>query len=190
MIMKWIFKIMFIVDIMLLASVRYVDYIPFLNQPIWDSFLFMEVVLSTQMMKVIALIFIVFLIQFTFINWMFCKAKKAQDKSARKITSSTFFQNVEYQYIPSYLGISILAFSLSEKLHYLAVLALFCMFLINTKIVFFSPWLKLVKNFRLYILSNNNKEELLLLEGDNKEDDFEIDNLTQISTDIFIETKT
>lgn len=187
--MKAFFKIMFIVDMILLASVRYVNAIPFLNQPALDSFLFMEEILSTQIIKVLALILIVFIIQFVFINWMFCRAKKSQDKFARKIENSTFFQNVEYQYIPSYLGISILAFSLSEKLHYLVILGLFCVFLINTKIIFFSPWLKLVKNFRLFLLSNNNKEELLLLKGGNKEDNYEIKNLTQISTDIFIETK-
>lgn len=180
---------MFLIDIILLASVRYVEQIPFLNQPVWDSLNFIEVVLTSQIAKVLFLIILVFIIQVILINTIFHKAKKGKDKSTRTITNSTFFQNIEYQYIPSYLGISILAFSLSEKLHYLAVLGLFCVFLINTKIVFFSPWLKLVKNFRLYLLSNNNKEELLLLKGDNNEDNFQLENLSQISTDIFIETK-
>ena len=187
--MKWIFKIMFIVDMTLLASVRYVEQISFLNQPIWDSLIFMEVILTSQLTKVLSLILLVFLIQAVLIKRVFYIAKNEKDKSIREISKSTFFQNIEYQYIPSYLGISILAFSLSEKLHYLVVLGLFCLFLINTKIIFFSPWLKLIKNFRLYVLSNNNKEELLLLKGDNNEDNFQIENLSQISTDIFIETK-
>jgi len=186
--MKWFFKIMFVVDMVLLASVRYVEQIPFLNQPIWDSLIFMEAILSSRVTKVLSLILLVFLIQVILINRMFYKAKNEKNKSIREISNSTFFQNIEYQYIPSYLGISILAFSLSEKLYYLVVLGLFCLFLINTKIVFFSPWLKLIKNFRLYLLSNNNKEELLLLKGDNNEDNFQIENLSQISTDIFIET--
>ncbi len=180
---------MFIVDMILLASIRHVEQIPFLNQPIWDSLIFMEAILSSPITKVLSLILLAFLIQVILIKRMFCKAKKEKDKSIRILSNSTFFQNIEYQYIPSYLGISILAFSMSEKLDYLVVLGLFCLFLINTKIVFFSPWLKLIKNFRLYLLSNNNKEELLLLKGDNNEDNFKIENLSQISTDIFIETK-
>ncbi|WP_294967186.1 hypothetical protein [Sulfurimonas sp.] len=180
---------MFLIDIVLLASIRYVEQIPFLNQPVWDTFKSIEILLISQIAKVLFLILIVFLIQVILIRIIFYKAKNETDKSTRSINKSTFFQNIEYQYIPSYLGISILAFSLSEKLHYLVVLGLFCVFLINTKIVFFSPWLKLVKNFRLYLLSNNNKEELLLLKGDNNEDNFQIENLSQISTDIYIETK-
>jgi len=180
---------MFLIDIVLLASIRYVEQIPFLNQPVWGTFKFIEILLTSQIAKVLFLILIVFIIQVVLIKRIFYKAKRETDKSTRRIKDSVFFQNIEYQYIPSYLGISILAFSLSEKLHYLVVLGLLCVFLINTKIVFFSPWLKLVKNFRLYLLSNDNKEELLLLKGDNNEDNFQIEHLSQISTDIYIQTK-
>ena len=172
-----------------IASIRHAADISFLNYPVWMPFMHFENLLTSTWVKVLSLLTIVIVFQGIAIFILTKIASKQNDKQDRNVENGSFFQNAEYQYIPSYLGINILAFSLSEQLQYLIVLVVFSFFLINTKIIFFSPWLKVFKNYRLYTLNDGNKEELLILKGDNNEDDFQTKKLAKINTDVFIITQ-
>lgn len=182
--MTLIFKIMFLLDLTLLASIRYINIVPF--PTIIESFTKFEKVLTSQYLKMSLFITFFLLLQKIFICIIIRIANKSNDKEIREISNEKKIMNIEHNYLPSYIGVSILAFSLSEQLSYCLLLILFYLVLMNTRVIYFSPWLKLFKNYKLYTLNNNGYDELLLIKGNDKEDHFKIYNLVNISTDVYI----